>query len=112
MLPDNMEFFEIVALTQNKILLLHGDKYKIEKKNEETSSKVYIQRPRNNTTPLSEANTDFCFAAFPTTRHWPSLIMKMIIWSSSVLWSFIFYWSESGKEASVIKTQTSTSFLN
>lgn len=42
MLPDNMEFFEIVALTQNKILLLHGDKYKIKKKNEETSSKVYI----------------------------------------------------------------------
>lgn len=38
MLPDNMEFFEIVALTQNKILLLHGDTYKIGKKNEETGS--------------------------------------------------------------------------
>lgn len=31
MLPDNMEFFEIVALTQNKILLLHGDKRKMRK---------------------------------------------------------------------------------
>ena len=37
MLPDNMEFFEIVALTQQNLATTWR-----QKKNEETSSQVYI----------------------------------------------------------------------